>query len=114
MESFQARSLATSIVGAREGDAAMLGFARGADRVGGVQQRLGRDAAAVQADAAQALVPLDQDDFLAEVGRVKGRGIAARARAHNDDFSFDRFHIENDVQVEMIATAAFRASRPLP
>ena len=85
MDSFQARSLARSIVGGAEGDAAMLGFAGGADRVGRVQQRLGRDAAAVEADAAQALVPLDQDDFLAEVGRVEGRGIAARAAADNHE-----------------------------
>ena len=81
--------------GRREGDAAMLGFAGGGDGVGGVQQRLGRDAAAVQADAAQPLVLLDQNDFLAQVRRVKRRRVAARAAAHHHDFSFDRFHDES-------------------
>ena len=60
--------------------------------MGRVQQRLRRDAALVQTDAAQALVALDQDDFLAEVRRVKGRGITARPRAHNYDFSLDWVH----------------------
>ena len=31
-------------------------------------------------------VPLDQDDFLAEVGGVKSRGVAARAGADHHDF----------------------------
>ena len=70
----------------------MFRLVRGSDRVRRVQQRFGRDAALVQTDAAQALVALDQDDFLAEVRRVKGRGIAPRPRAHNYDFSFDGVH----------------------
>ena len=73
----------------------MLGFARGGDGVGGVQEGLGGNAAPVQADAAQALLALDQDDFLAEVRRVKGRGITARARAYNYDFSLDWVHGKN-------------------
>ena len=48
--------------------------------MGGVQQRLGGNAAAVEANAAEAFVPLDEDDFFAEVGRIKRRRITARAR----------------------------------
>ena len=99
MDSFQVRSLRHINAGRAEDDAATLGFARGGDGVGRVQQRLGRDAAPVQADAAQALVALDQDDFLAEVRRVKGRGITARPRAHNYDFSLNWFH-GNSMHVE--------------
>ncbi len=80
--------------GGAEDDAAMLGLARGGDGVGRVQQRLGGDAALVQTDAAQTLLALDQDDFLAQVRRVKGRGITARPGAHHYDFSFNRFHVK--------------------
>ena len=41
-----------------------------------VQQRLGRDAAHVQADTAQCGLTLDQDDLEPEVGRAEG-GLAA-------------------------------------
>ena len=92
MDSFHARSLATSIVGCAKGNAAMLGFASGANGVGGVQQRLGGNAAAVQADAAETFVAFDQDDFLAQVGRVKCRGVSAGAGANDHDFSLNWFH----------------------
>ena len=42
-----------------------------------VQQRLGRDAADVQADAAEALVALDEDDVEAEIGGAERGGVAA-------------------------------------
>ena len=74
-------------------NAAMGGFARAGNAVDGVQQRLGRDAAAIEADAAEAFVALDENDFFAEVGGVKRRRITARAAAHNYDFSFDWFHV---------------------
>ena len=73
----------------RERDAAMLGFAGGGDGMGGVEQGFGGNAAAVEADAAQACVPLDEDDFLAEVGRVKCRRVTAGAGAEDHDFSLD-------------------------
>ena len=75
-----------------EQDTAAFGFARRGDGVGRVQQRLRGDAPLVQADAAQARVALDQDDFLAEVRRIKGRSIPAGPRADHYDFSFDWFH----------------------
>ena len=53
--------------------------------LGRMQQRLGRNAADVEAYPAQRRVALDQHDFLAQVGRAKGRGIAARARAQHHD-----------------------------
>ena len=52
--------------------------------LGRVQQRLGRDAAAVQAGAAD-LVLLDQRDTLAQLGRAQRAGVAAAAAAENDD-----------------------------
>ena len=48
--------------------------------LGGVQDRLGRDAAAVQAGAAD-LVLLDQRDAQPELGRAQRAGVAAAARA---------------------------------
>ena len=97
MDSFQARSLSRSMRRRAEGDAAVRGFPRRGDQVRGVQQRLGRDAAAVQADAAEPLLALDEDDFLALVRRVERRGVSARAGADDHDFSFDWFHIESFV-----------------
>ena len=58
-----------------------------------MEQGLGGDAAAVEADAAEAFVALYQNDFLAEVGRVKRRGVTAWPGADNYDFSFDGFHV---------------------
>ena len=52
--------------------------------LGGVQQRLGRDAAAVQAGAAD-LVLLDQRDPLAELGGAQRAGVAAAAATEDDD-----------------------------
>ena len=51
-----------------------------ADRERHVQQRLRRDAADVQADAAERRVALDEHDALAEICGAKRRGVAARAR----------------------------------
>ena len=84
MEFFQARSLSTSILGGSKGDAAMGGFARFAMMLcAAFKQRLGGDAAAIEANAAESFVLLDQNDFFAEVGGVKRRGITARPAAHN-------------------------------
>src|SRR3990170_6739649 len=58
----------------------------------GVEQGFGRDAAGVQADAAQAGVLFDESDLLASVGGIEGGGVTAGARTEDDDFSFARFH----------------------
>ena len=73
-------------------NAAVLRFARRNDRVGGIKQRLGRNAAAVETDAAEPFVPLDQDHFLAQIGGVKGRGVAAGTGANHDNLSFSGVH----------------------
>src|SRR3546814_19507414 len=52
--------------------------------LGRAQQRLGRDAAPVQADAAE-LVALDDGGLEAQLGRADRRGIAAGAGAEDDD-----------------------------
>ena len=72
-----------------KGDAAMRGFAGVDDLVRRVKQRLGRDAAAVQTHAAEPLFALDENDFLAQVRRVKRRRITARPGADNHNFRFD-------------------------
>ena len=76
----------------RERDAAMRGFAARGDLVRRVKQRLRRNAAAIQANAAEPLLAFDENDFLAEVGRVKRRRVSARPGADHDDFSFDWVH----------------------
>jgi hypothetical protein len=48
-----------------------------------VQQRLGGDAAHVQAHAAQGGVALDQNHLEAQVGRAEGGRVAARAAAQH-------------------------------
>ena len=55
----------------------------------GMQQGLGRNAADVEADAAEAGVALDQHGIQADVGGAEGSGVAARARAQHDHFAFD-------------------------
>src|SRR5580658_7466305 len=62
------------------------------DLVRCVKQRLGRDAAAIEANAPEDFVALDKDDFFAQVRRVKGGGITAGPRADHDNFSFDGIH----------------------
>ena len=55
------------------------------DHLRGVEQGLRRNAADVQADAADARVALDQHHLLAEVGRPKRRGVAAGPGAEHQD-----------------------------
>jgi hypothetical protein len=50
---------------------------------GHVQQRLGRDATHVQADAAQRGVTFDDHDLQAQVRRAERRRVAARAAAEH-------------------------------
>ena len=54
------------------------------DQLGGVQERLGGDAADVQADAAEALVALDQVTCRPEVGRAESGRVAARAGSEDE------------------------------
>ncbi len=54
------------------------------DDAGGVQERLGGDAADVQAHAAQRLVALDQHRLQPEVGGAKRRRVAARSGADDE------------------------------
>ena len=64
----------------------LLGFR---DHARGVQQRLRRDAADVQADAAEVGVALDQHHLLAEVGGAEGGGVAARPGAEHHDLGVE-------------------------
>ena len=92
MDSFQARSLVTSMLGApkvmprcSDSRAEVMVWAACSSALDGMQPRF-------KQTPPSTLLALDQDDFLAQVRRVKGRGITARACAHNYDFSFNRFH----------------------
>src|SRR5262245_10575213 len=75
-----------------KGDAAMDGRPGLFNHFGRMQQRLGRDAAPIQADAAKAFFLFDQDDLFALVRRVEGRGVTAWSGADDYDFSIDWFH----------------------
>ena len=74
-----------------ERDAAMRGFAGVDDLMRGVKQRLRGNAAAVETHAAEPLFALDENDFLAEIRRIKRRGITAGTGANNYNFRFDRY-----------------------
>jgi hypothetical protein len=59
----------------------------------GVEQGFGGYAAAVQANSAEPLIALDEQNFLAKIGRIKSSRVTTWPRAHDYDFSFDRFHV---------------------
>ena len=78
--SFQPRSFPMSIVRLAERRCRARPSPRFLDHLGGVQQRLGRDAADVQADPAELRPALHQHDLLAQIGGPEGGGVAARPR----------------------------------
>jgi hypothetical protein len=59
------------------------------DHRGDVEQRLRRNAADVEANAAERGIALDEDDLEAEVGGAKRRRVAARAGAENEQVADD-------------------------
>ena len=69
--------------GRGEGQAGMAHLVRLLDHLRGVQQGLGRDAADVQADAAERGPALHQHHLLAEIGGAEGRRVAAGAGAEH-------------------------------
>ena len=79
----------------------LLGFG---DDLGGVQQRLGRDAADIEADAAERRPAIDQHDLLAEIGGAEGGGVAARPGAEHQ-------HLGSDVACAAAGPGAARAQR---
>ncbi len=72
-----------------EVDAEVAHLLRLGDDPGGVEERLRRDAANVQADPAQRRVALDEHCLLPEVGSTERGGVAARSRTEHDDFARD-------------------------
>ena len=54
-----------------------------------MQQRLGRDAADVEADAAERRSRVDQNDVLPEIGGAEGGGIAAGTGAENQNIGLE-------------------------
>jgi hypothetical protein len=69
---------------ARQVEAELLGVADPIDEAGGLEQRLGRDAAAVQACAAD-LVLVDEGNLQPELGGAERRRVSAGARAEHDE-----------------------------
>ena len=59
------------------------------DHLGRVQQRLRRNAADIEANAAERRIVLDQYRVLAKIGRAERRRVAAGARTEHDDLAFD-------------------------
>ena len=72
-----------------EGDAGLAELGGLGHHLGDVQQRLGRDAADVQADAAELLAAVDQGDAQPEIGGAEGGRVAARAAAEHGDLDLD-------------------------
>ena len=69
---------------------------------GDVQQRLGRDATHVQADATQGGVTLDDNGIQTQVSRTEGSGITGRASTQYYDLGFD-FFTHHDLFVVLIS-----------
>ena len=61
--------------------------ARRVDNESRMQQRLGRNAADIQANAAKHGPAVDKNHARAEIGRTKRRGIAPRPRTEHDDIA---------------------------
>ena len=85
----EAAQLADVDRGRRIRDAVIAERGRLVDHRRGVQQRLRRNAADVQADAAERVKALDQHRVHPEVRRAKCRRITARTRAEHEHFAFD-------------------------
>ncbi len=69
-----------------EGDAVMRNLVSFGDDFRDMQQRLGRDAADVQAHATQTCMLLDQDHLFAQVCGAECCGVAAGTCTENHDF----------------------------
>ena len=67
-----------------EGQAVLAHLLGLGDHLRGVQQRLRRDAADVEADPAQGVAAVDDHDLEPEVGRAERRGVAAGAGAEHE------------------------------
>ena len=70
-----------STFGVAELDAPLLRVLRFLEQLGDVQQRLRRNAAAIQAHAAGILLVVDEGDLHAEVGGIEGGRVATGACA---------------------------------
>ena len=87
---FHSRSLAKSTLRLAELHAVRAHLARLVDHLCRMQQRLGRNAADVQADAAERRPAIDQHHLQPEVRGAKRRGIAAGARAQHQQLRLSR------------------------
>ena len=79
--------MSTSIFGSPKVTPHALRVPRFVDHLRDVQQRLRRNAAAIEADAAGVLLLVDERDLHAEVGGIEGRRVAARPRAEDGQLS---------------------------
>jgi hypothetical protein len=89
MEFFQARSLSNSICGGPKVMPRWADSRASHNHFGGVQQRLGGDAAAIEANAAQLFVLLDQQNFFAQGRRRKKRRRNRPARRPAQQFQYE-------------------------
>jgi hypothetical protein len=87
--SLNARSFVEVDLGRAVLDAVAAGALDLVHHAGRVQQRLARDAADVQAHAAERVVALDQHRLHAEVGAAEGRRVAAGAGAEHEHLALD-------------------------
>ena len=85
--SLKARSLSRSIFGSPNVMPHAGGVLRLADELRDVQQRLRRNAAAIETDAAGIQLRVDERDLHAEIGGVERGGVSAGTGA--DDYELD-------------------------
>ena len=83
------RSLSRSILRLAELDAPRLRMPRFVDQLGDVQQRLRRNAAAIDADAARVHFGIDERDAQPEIGREKRGRVPAGPAADDDELKLE-------------------------
>src|SRR2546423_6663311 len=80
----------------------MFGFV---ENFGSVEERFGRDTAAIEANPAEPFLFLDQNDFFAFVGGVECGSISARTCSKHNNVSFQGFH-DREISSSGVATGS--------
>ena len=95
-------------------DAELLRVLRSVDELGGVQQRLRRDAADVQAGAAGLGRGVDERDFMPAIGGEKGGGVPAGTAAEGRGVACQRYQAWTCFRRLTRATPSAADSRAVP
>src|SRR5204862_3611038 len=96
-----------------DGNAPLLGALHDFQRVGVLEQRLGRNTAPNQAGAAERLLLLDHRHFEAELCGANRRHVAAGAGADDDDVVFVSHFLSEDSGTKVVAAGAAGRGAPV-